>query len=176
MSNQIWNSCLTSKVSMCWPLTSALTFHLPSFASALCSGDPSLERLSWATLSKLDSPLFPDHAHVTVSFFIEHITTIYIINLSSVYYFSFILDNRDLLFLVTQLCLTVCSSMDCSLPGSSVHGDSPGKNIGVGCHALLQGIFPTQGMNPGLWIHIAGGFITIWATGGGGAVHENWSG
>ena len=28
--------------------------------------------------------------------------------------------------------------------------DSPGKNIGVVCHALLQGIFPTQGSNPGL--------------------------
>ena len=41
--------------------------------------------------------------------------------------------------------------MYCSLPGSSVHGDSPGKNTGVGCHALLQGIFPTQGSNPGLW-------------------------
>ena len=37
-----------------------------------------------------------------------------------------------------------------SLPGSSVHGDSLGKNTGVGCHALLQGIFPTQGSNPGL--------------------------
>ena len=40
--------------------------------------------------------------------------------------------------------------MDCNPPGFSVHGDSPGKNIGVGCHALLQGIFPTQGSNPGL--------------------------
>ena len=40
--------------------------------------------------------------------------------------------------------------MDCSLPGSSVLGDSPGKNNGVGCYALLQGIFPTQGSNPGL--------------------------
>ena len=40
--------------------------------------------------------------------------------------------------------------MDCSPPGSSLHGDSPGKNTGVGCHALLQGIFPTQGSNPGL--------------------------
>ena len=29
-------------------------------------------------------------------------------------------------------------------------GDSPGKNTGVGCHFLLQGIFPTQGLNPGL--------------------------
>ena len=28
--------------------------------------------------------------------------------------------------------------------------NSPGKNTGVGCHFLLQGIFPTQGSNPGL--------------------------
>ena len=40
--------------------------------------------------------------------------------------------------------------MDCNVPGASVHGDSPGKNTGVGCDALLQGIFPTQGLNPGL--------------------------
>ena len=45
-----------------------------------------------------------------------------------------------------QLCLR--ELMDCGLPGSSVHGDSPGKNTGMGCHALLQGIFPTQGLNP----------------------------
>ena len=37
--------------------------------------------------------------------------------------------------------------MDCSLPGSSVHAIFPGKNTGVGHHALLQGIFPTQGSN-----------------------------
>ena len=30
---------------------------------------------------------------------------------------------------------------------SSVHGDCPGKNTGVGCHSLLQWIFPTQGSN-----------------------------
>ena len=40
--------------------------------------------------------------------------------------------------------------MDGSLPGSSDHGDSPGKNTGLGCHAFLQGIFPTQGSKPGL--------------------------
>ena len=28
--------------------------------------------------------------------------------------------------------------------------DSPGKNSGVGCHFLLEGIFPTHGLNPGL--------------------------
>ena len=51
------------------------------------------------------------------------------------------------LCLVTQLYLTLCNPMDCNPPGTSVHGDSPGKNTGVGCHALLQGIFPTLGSN-----------------------------
>ena len=37
-----------------------------------------------------------------------------------------------------------------SMPGSSVHGDSSGKNTGVDCHALLWGILPTQELNPGL--------------------------
>ena len=38
--------------------------------------------------------------------------------------------------------------MDCSVPGSSVPGDSPGmKNTEVGCHILFQGIFPTQESN-----------------------------
>ena len=40
--------------------------------------------------------------------------------------------------------------MDCSLSGFSVYGGFPGKKTGVGCHALLQGIFPTQGLNPHL--------------------------
>ena len=52
--------------------------------------------------------------------------------------------------LVTQSCPTLCDPMDCSPPGCSVHGDSPGKDTGVSCHALLQGIFPIQGLNPGL--------------------------
>ena len=51
-------------------------------------------------------------------------------------------------YLVAQSCLTLCYPMDYSPQGSSFHRDSPGKNIGVGCHALLQGIFPTQGSNP----------------------------
>ena len=49
-----------------------------------------------------------------------------------------------------QLCWTLCDPMDCNPPGSSGPWDSPGKNTGVGCHALLQGIFPTQGSNPSL--------------------------
>ena len=46
-----------------------------------------------------------------------------------------------------QLYLTLCNPMDYSPPGSSVHWDSPGKNTGMGYHALLQGIFPIQGLN-----------------------------
>ena len=52
--------------------------------------------------------------------------------------------------LVAQLCPTLCNPMDYSQPGFSVHGDSPGKNTGVGCHSLFQGIFSTQGLNSGL--------------------------
>ena len=47
--------------------------------------------------------------------------------------------------LITPLYPTLCDPVDCCPPDSSVHGDSPSKNTGVGCHALLQGIFPTQG-------------------------------
>ena len=46
----------------------------------------------------------------------------------------------SVLCLVSQLCLTLYDPMDA---GSSVHGDSPGKNTLVDCHFLLQGIFPT---------------------------------
>ena len=42
-----------------------------------------------------------------------------------------------------QLCPTLCNPIDCSLPGSSVQGILQAKKTGVGCHALLQGIFLT---------------------------------
>ena len=52
-----------------------------------------------------------------------------------------------------QSCLTLCTPTGYSLPGFSLHGDSPGKNTGMGCHCLLQVIFLTQGSNPRLlWL------------------------
>ena len=52
-----------------------------------------------------------------------------------------------------QSCLTLFYPMDYSPPGSSVHGMVPGKNTGVGCPALFQGIFLIQGSNPHLrWL------------------------
>ena len=50
---------------------------------------------------------------------------------------------------VAQLCLTLCNPTDCSPPSSSDR-TSQGKNTRVCCHFLPQGIFPTQGSNPGL--------------------------
>ena len=39
---------------------------------------------------------------------------------------------------VAQSCPTLSDPMDCSPPGSSVHGEFPGKSTGVGCHCLLR--------------------------------------
>ena len=52
-----------------------------------------------------------------------------------------VLCERKVKVLVDQSHPALCNAMDCS---------PPGKNTGVGCHFLLQGIFPTQGLDPGL--------------------------
>ena len=66
------------------------------------------------------------------------------------YVSTIVIRTCSVLCLVAQLCPSLCDLMDCNLPGSSVHGVSLGKNTGVGCHVLLQWIFPTQGSNPSL--------------------------
>ena len=59
-----------------------------------------------------------------------------------------------------QSCLTLCTPMRCSSPGSSVHADFPRKNFRVNYHALLQRIFPIQGLNSHLISPaLAGGFF-----------------
>ena len=62
-------------------------------------------------------------------------------NCISVKYDSEMSPSKSVLVLclLAQSCPILCDPMDCNLPSSSVHGDSPGKNTGVGCHALLQG-------------------------------------
>ena len=59
--------------------------------------------------------------------------------------------HHHVLCLVTKLCLTLWDPKNCSPPGSSIHGDYPGKSTGVGWNALLQGIVSTQGLNPGFF-------------------------
>ena len=62
-----------------------------------------------------------------------------------------------LLLLVAKSCPTLCDPMDYSVLGSSVMGLSS-MNTGVGCHFLLQGIFPTQRSNPHL-LHVLNGHM-----------------
>ena len=67
------------------------------------------------------------------------------------YLLSYCLLTFFLLSLTSgSVCWTVCDTVDCSLLGSFVHGDSPDKNTGAGCHAFLQRIFPTHGSDQGL--------------------------
>ena len=66
----------------------------------------------------------------------------------------------------TQSCPTLCDPLDYSPPGYPFHGIFSGKNSGVSCYFLLQGIFLTQGLNLCLISFvscIAGGFFTRWA-------------
>ena len=67
--------------------------------------------------------------------------------------------QRCTVCLISPSCWTFCDAMEWSPSDSSVHGDSSGKTTSVlvphsstevGCHAFCQGIFPTQGSNPGL--------------------------
>ena len=60
-----------------------------------------------------------------------------------IYLFAY-LFKKKVKVKVAQLCPNLCDPIDYS------PWDSSGQNTGVGCHALLQGIFPTQGSNPGL--------------------------
>ena len=64
------------------------------------------------------------------------------------------IHTRIHIYIYTCVCAqsypTLFDPMNYSPPGSSAHGDSPGKNTGVGWGSLFQGIFPTQGLSPGL--------------------------
>ena len=66
------------------------------------------------------------------------------------FFFSLSLIPLKVKVLVSQSCLTLGDPMDCKPTRLLCPWDSPGKNTGVGCYALLQGIFSTQGLNPGL--------------------------
>ena len=60
------------------------------------------------------------------------------------------LTRRKVKVKVSQSCLTLCNLMDCSLLRLLCPWNFPGKNPGMGCHFLLQGIFPDQRSNPRL--------------------------
>ena len=59
-------------------------------------------------------------------------------------------EGGDVRVLVAQSCQTLWEPNGLGPTRLLCPWDSPGKNTEVGCHALLQGIFPTQGTNPHL--------------------------
>ena len=71
---------------------------------------------------------FIDHLLYAKQFFVI-LYTVYILYTIYIYIYTHTLCCL-VLCLVAQSCLTLCDPMDCSMPGSSVHGDSPGKNTG----------------------------------------------
>ena len=77
-------------------------------------------------------------------------------------------------FVCTQSSPILCNPMDGSPPGSSAQGYSPGKNIGVGCHFLLQRNLPEPGIEPPSLASpaLAGGFFTTSATWEAPGVYE----
>ena len=84
--------------------------------------------------------------------------------------FMFLPDLR-LFFTTNQYCAVLClvaqscptlRSHESSLPGSSVHGDSPSKSTGVGCHALLRGSYKPRDQTQ--VSHITSRFFTSWTT------------
>ena len=66
------------------------------------------------------------------------------------HYHNFVNCLSTLCVLVAQSCPTLCNPMDCSPARLLCPWNSPTKNTGVGCHSLLQGLFPTRGLNLGL--------------------------
>ena len=64
--------------------------------------------------------------------------------------FHFWLFTKEFCCLVAQLCLTLCHPMVYNLPGSSVHGISQARILEWVAIPFIQGIFLTQGSNPGL--------------------------
>ena len=72
-------------------------------------------------------------------------------NINPLHYFSNIFETYIRYFgggLVAKLCPTLVTPW--TVARLFYPWDSPGKNTGVGCHFLFQGIFPTQELNPGL--------------------------
>ena len=95
-----------------------------------------------------------------------------------------LLDDMLVLFLElfsrvsAQSCPTLRDPRNCSPSDCSVHGDSPGKNTWACCHALLQRIFPTQGLNwtSVSWVSCIGRQILYqWATWGAQLVFQGTS-
>ena len=137
----------------CYMMSPALRNHLPEFPYQLSTKKLNLLcdfGFSWSTVC-LPSWDYTGQSHLRVGWWYLlcalaalHAFSSQPLHCCTVYVYTSPLPE------VAQSCPTLCGPMDCSPPGSSIHGFLHGKSTGVGCHFLLQGIFPTQGSNPSL--------------------------
>ena len=77
---------------------------------------------------------------------------------------TWVIPSGDFKCSVSQSCPTLCDSMDCSLPSSFVHGISQARILEWVAIFHLQGIFPTQGLNPCLLWLLHWQILYHWAT------------
>ena len=92
--------------------------------------------------TELVPPLLSTKPALRMYIFLPYLT----LNTQSIYTVILLYHTR-LTYVYAQSCPTLCNPMDCSPLGSSCPWNFPGKNTGVDCHFLLQGIFPAQGTN-----------------------------
>ena len=143
--------CVVCRAELCWHTSCSLGPHLPESPS-LCTFVLRPLLTGWVSVGVQTQPQNPSQ----LATFISQLELALEAILCHSNFISFLSIFASLLFLqftfsvclVTQSCPTLCDPMDCSPPGSSVHGDSSGKDIGVGCHALLQGNLPHAEIEP----------------------------
>ena len=99
-----------------------------------------VKNLGWMTIQGKSTPFFSWQDF-------KYLTLVTMHNFYPLSFFSSYCMCVDVCVCVTQSYPTLCHPVNCSPPGSSVHGILPGKNTRVGCNFLLQ-IFLTQGSNP----------------------------
>ena len=88
----------------------------------------------------------------TTAIFLNHVATLAFFHIADIVHTC--VHAKSL-----QSCPTLCDPMD--QPARLLFVDSPGKNTGVGCHALLHGIFwPRDWIRVACGFCIAGGFFT----------------
>ena len=147
-------------------IQSWLPLRLTSLISLLSKGQHSFESNSSLVLSVHYDQILQPYVTtekiiaLTIQTFVGKMMSL-LFNMLSRFIITF-LPNGHMLCCAKSLqpCMTFFNTMDCSPPVSSVHGDPSGKNTGVGCHTLLQGIFLIQGSSLQIYDSCIGSFFT----------------
>ena len=127
-------------------MISVLTHYVTMYTDILRNSSYILSRDKTRLWSRNYSPIYfgdPNNGNLDLS-----------LSRLSTFHFLLSYSKLNIIFVVVKSVCHVwlfCDPMDCSLPARLFcPWDFPGKNTRVDCHFLLQGIFQTQGSNPGL--------------------------